>query len=327
MRYRYLFILPLMLLLGCSTKENVDLSIQKGLIYLDSAYTDDHSYKDGYLEYLYPGETLECPLGNCTLSYRKLDAYFNLIFIERQIGDYSIIEEQVIYAKEVMQSVEPLWERDRIYNVVANATPGGYALDTYCIVGLITNSSVMAKNVRNHLLNNHWLPEDFYTGDEAFRRIADESWCIRLLYQQGEDEVYVRKLVSTQLKQADTILDGSYPPVAKVNTIIHILYLLNEVDSEKFQAEKTYYTELLVELATNKKIREDTLTTANILDVLIDSGYKDQSELNYLAALLVERQDPSGKWYPDLNENKDFAQVFTTFRCVIALDKYNKYEN
>mgnify|MGYP001571994197 FL=1 len=66
---------------SCSSNTNSQQAINKGINYLVSAQDKEFGYKDKYLTYVYPGEDLECPLENCKITYRKIDAFFNLIFI------------------------------------------------------------------------------------------------------------------------------------------------------------------------------------------------------------------------------------------------------
>ena len=71
----------LIIISSCGVQQSsIDEAIEKGFSYLNTVY-EDGVYNDQYLLYIYPGEKLECPLEGCTITYRILDAYFNLLFI------------------------------------------------------------------------------------------------------------------------------------------------------------------------------------------------------------------------------------------------------
>src|SRR3989339_1628494 len=65
---------------------SVNSAVQRGLAYLAAVYTPYH-YPDTYLEYVYPGEALTCPLEGCAITYRILDAFFDVRFLENELED------------------------------------------------------------------------------------------------------------------------------------------------------------------------------------------------------------------------------------------------
>ena len=77
---KLLLIISLIVISGCSVERNLDESIRDGLQYLDYSY-NNFKYDDPYLEFIYPSEELNCEISGCDLTYRILDAYFNVYFL------------------------------------------------------------------------------------------------------------------------------------------------------------------------------------------------------------------------------------------------------
>src|SRR3989344_4721229 len=118
MKKQLLLITILFFISSCSSQINTQDSIDKGLNFLAQAKTNGFSYNDEYLKYVYPGESLECPLNNCKITYRKLDAYFNLKFIKNDFQDYSLIKQDVEEADKILTSLIPIWRNKKLYNIV-----------------------------------------------------------------------------------------------------------------------------------------------------------------------------------------------------------------
>src|SRR3989344_483366 len=304
---RKLLLLLLLLLLSGCVQEN---SIERGMHYLNSVYQDG-LYDDQYLEFIYRDESLACPLENCKLTYRLMDAYFNLFFIKEEFADYSLMKDQIAYGDKVLQSVLPYWEKGDIYNTI-NGTTGGYALDTYCILGYVYKDSLMLPSVKKNLINDNWMKDDYYVQDD-WRNIADESWCTRFLIQQGENASGV---IRKQVQDMYTFLEGNHTEMNKAVAVIHILYVLH--DAKMYDKDFTYFQDYVA--AKSELVNEDMLYQANILDVLSKTQYNDKAFLKKIAERLKKGQQSDGGWY--LKPGVKNGQVFTTFRAVIALNAY-----
>jgi hypothetical protein len=298
-----------LLLASCS---NQTAPIQKGMSYLNSVY-DNGDYDDQYLKYVYPDENLLCDVDGCDLTYRKLDAYFNLMFI-KESTDVSLIQDQVMYADNVLESIEPNWESGKIYNTL-KSDGQGYALDTYCIFGFIKENKNFADNVVGYLSENDWLASNHFTSDR-WRNIADETWCIRLLQKTGYSELALN-LSKIKVSEVNQFLgDSDFDDVA---VLVHMLHLANDLEL----SEKPDYQLRLVNLSKNEEVRRSTHLLSNILESLAKSGYENKSELDSLALLITSRQNRDGSWTEIGFENDNF-QVFTTFRAIVALSEYQK---
>ena len=320
----FILIIILIFITSCSYQINTQDSINKGLNYLKTAQNDELGYNDGYLKYIYPGENLECPLGNCKITYRKLDAYFNLIFVKNEFKNYQIIKDQIDQADTILMSLLPIWRQKKLYNIINESMkdPNGYALDTYCILGYLYNDREMSNLALNSLENGKWLPDDFYEGDQDFRTIADESWCVRLTAKNNKE--LIRKTKDRIVKDTYTYLNEDHQKITKVNAAIHTLTMLIEFNENKEDID--FFKNYIAKSIGDKDTWEDTTTLANILDVLILSNYKDKTIINKIVKELIKRQEIDGRWKVNKDYNGNFGQVFTTFRVLVALNKFEKWQ-
>ncbi len=310
---KLLFFIPLVFFI--SACENQEDSIQKGMLYLNSIYNDG-LYDDQYLLYIYPGEALECPLENCNLTYRLMDAYFNDIFIKEEVTNHDIMKKQVDDADKVLRSIIPIWEKEKIYNTI-KGEKDGLALDTYCILGFIYNNSKMASTVKESATGDNWITDDYYKGLDDWRNIADESWCVRFLIKTGYPaEGFIKK----EIKDTYVFLQGEHYDMSKVVAAMHTLYVLN--DANLLNEDFFFFQDYIAEKSS--LFEDDMLYQANVLEALSKTGYKDKEVLEKIAARLKEGQADDGAWYLYKYTKEKNGQVFTTFRAILAL---NAYEN
>jgi len=320
----YLIFLLIIFITSCSSQLDTQDSINKGLNYLVQAKTSGFSYNDEYLKYVYPGEALECPLNNCKITYRKLDAYFNLKFIKNEFQDYSLIKQDVEEADRILTSLIPIWRNKKLYNIVNETMKdsSGLALDTYCILGYLYNDKEMSTLVLNSLENDNWLPSSFYEGDQDFRTIADESWCVRLVAKSNNKEL-IRDVKDKLVKDTYTFINEDHDKITKVNAAIHTLTMLNEFNEN--DKEINFFKDYIATSISDKQTWQDTTTLANILDVLVQSNYLNKAIINKLTRELINRQEKDGRWLISKGYNENFGQVFTTFRVIAALNKYQQW--
>jgi len=306
----------------------VETAIAEGFAYLAGIRTPDGAYKDAYLQYIYPGEELACPLENCNLTYRTLDAYFNLRFIQQSFPDAGPLAADVARADEIMRSLLPVWRQRRLYNIQQRTMidPDGLALDTYCILGYLYKDGVMARVAKDSLKGWDWLPEDFYTGDAAFRTIADESWCTRLLVVTDTDAALARALAHKSVKETRELVSGGTTPVAQAMAYYHTLLVLDDLGDGRDRDTVADFQRQLARLAVSDALWNDTVTLANILDALAATNASDGRTMDRLASELLARQAPSGVWYADAGVPADNGQVFATFRALSALQAYRRHK-
>ncbi len=130
---------------------------------------------------VYSDEQLDCPLADCRLTYRLLDAYINLAFLDRAGVPHGPARPQFERGRKVLDAIVPAWREAGPLQRHKDPVEGGVALDTYCIVGLLHQDRAMAKVAAGHLDGDDWLPGNHYDDSESFRKLADETWCVRLL--------------------------------------------------------------------------------------------------------------------------------------------------
>ncbi|MBU0707974.1 hypothetical protein KKG41_06410 [Patescibacteria group bacterium] len=305
-----------------SGQKTLKKSLDNGFQYLRSSY-NDFSYDDDYLRYRYPGEELECPIANCDLTYRLLDAYF----IVAMLNDAGVTEKQLGAqlgdSIEVLDAIKPIWQQGGIYNTQKSTGIEDYALDTYCIIGHHHADKKMADVVDHFRSGTDWLSED-YTLNDVWRNIADETWCTRLLILTEGDNQITQSLVKNLINETNTSLIGT--GLSDQQTILyHMVHLLKEAQSlgltvENLDSSLSLFTELLLTVTLEEELYNNPLIIANTLEALVTVNYPDQEKIHDLANRLILLQEKDGLWLPEASATQ--GQVFTTLRAVLALVKY-----
>lgn len=337
----FMILLNVLLSSGCLkepekklTPAEVDSSINRGFSYLNTVFDENYGYDDMYLQFVYPGEDLQCPHDDCNLTYRIMDGYFNLIFIQNEFDDYSIIQEQAEYGDNVLTSVLPLWQEGYIYNVIKNTSEEGkegYALDTLCILGYLYDDKILAEKAKDSLKDGRWLDLNHYVGIDSWRTLADESWCVRHIIRTGIDDELALQLAQDKIQETYDFIDGDYPEISKIVTVVHMLYIFVDLDEGDFETDSmdkdlAYFQQYIKKNLDNENLWENTLLLANVLDVLAKTEYDDEPTVSKIASEIFRRQESNGKWYQQHSGAKaDYLQTFTTFRSVIGLNSYRRY--
>lgn len=306
---------------------DIDHTLSKGYVFLDEKYKDG-IYQDKYLKYVYPGEEIYCPIEGCNVTYRVLDAYFGVLFI-KELGVNSKDLKQIDEANRILGSLLALWQKERIYNTKKSTLidKDGIALDTYCILGYIYSDKEMAKKTLIYLQGNKWLADNYYRED-AWRNVADESWCVRLLIRTNELEVQrIKDLIGKKIEESEKMVSSKADISTKVATLVHSIYLIYDFSKtykdSSFDSNLKEYQDYVY--LSFDKIKNDDLLLANALDSLAYSKY-DKSKLQEMADLLILRQKIDGGWYSGEDLSRDNLSVFTTIRVITSLLRYKGLE-
>ncbi len=300
---------------------SVDQAVQRGLEYLARAHAP-YRYDDPYLEYVYPGESLDCPLADCRLTYRLLDAYFMVeMLTSRLIGnERSLLRSQSDEANAVFEAIAPTWRQASILNTAKSTEQDkdGLALDTYCILGYLKNDSSFSDTVLRYLGDDGWLAPDAYLTDR-WRNIADESWCLRLLAVTDKRPVQFETLIQAKIDQTKQFVQTNEPASSKLAVLYHALLMLNDFQNESYAAAITEFQNRSVELFNQKILPlRDPISLGNLVESLVATGYSNKVELDKLVRNLIGFQTPDGAW----RDEQDQATVFSTFRALIGLASY-----
>lgn len=325
-----IFIVAAVLVLGVAlgwltrpkmTMPTTGSAVQNGLRYLATIYTPYH-YPDSYLEYVYPGEALACPLDGCTITYRTLDAFFDVRFLLEEVEAPELLKAQISDVEKTFAAILPEWRRANLYNAIASDGQPGVALDTACILGYTENDEVLADHVATFLTADGNLLKDDEYADDRWRNIADETWCIRLFARTGRQTHRLQELVQTKISEADQFLAHEQGEEFRIAVLFHMLYLLADLNDPHFTQKLRQYTEALAMLAADPAIAENTFTQANILDALARVRFDNRDVLDRLARSILLRQRADGSWTQ--TTRVALFPVFTTFRATLALNKYDR---
>ncbi|MFH0853689.1 MAG: hypothetical protein V1853_04775 [bacterium] len=303
---------------GISSKP-ISKSIGDGLAFLAQAHSPYH-YKDAYLEYVYPSEELDCSLPGCNITYRILDAYFDVTMLKRQLNftGQEVIREQILESEAVYQDIVPIWQEANIYNTLksAEADQGGLAIDTYCILGYLQKDGAMAKRALDYLdESGEWLAEDAFPVD-TWRNIADETWCMRLLAVTDTEPDNYGQMIQAKIEQTREFVDSDEPDSSKLGTLYHMLMFLSESDIQTSQAAVNELQQEIFKLEQTGAFNQDAVALANIIEALTVSNYYDEAYIANLADRLISLQLSDGSWRAGPQQ---LYPVFSSFRALIAL--------
>ena len=292
--------------------------------------TDGDSFHDGYLQYEYPGEALASPLPGRRLTYRILDAYFIVLMIRQagvQPGGAQALFDR---AETATASLVPLWRQQGIYNLRRHPVRGGVALDTYAILAVLQRDVAMGRVVAAGRDGDGWLAEDFYTGWDAFRRLADESWAARAMLVA--DPVAGREAILETCRRIAVSLRTERDPSARANLVIHALEALADLPAPEagtggdaaalLDVTRQDFREEALRLLETDTIRRDTLTSGNLVGVLARRPAVPGEVLAPRVAEIVGRQDGTGCWNATADPADTDARLFATLRTVLALGRY-----
>ncbi|MBN1386335.1 hypothetical protein JW968_05175 [Candidatus Woesearchaeota archaeon] len=313
-------LIPMVFFLACTPPAGLDSSLEKAYDYLSSVHDPDYVFHDDYLKYVYPGERLSCAPGfgeGCILTYRKLDAYFDLVMIRNE-NPSNPISGLTDEADSHLRALLPVWKDLKISNVIASESREGVALDTLCILGCLYSDPGIAENVLGYLQGDNWMEDDYYSVDK-WRNIADESWCILLLQSTGKGPV--DELIDVKMKEVDAFLSADNDDLEKAGVMLHLLMIFNEAGGSVYEVERQQLIDDIFNYYSNPSVQDNTLMVSNMLAVLLDAGVPEE-DLVQMKDLLVSRQGRNGVFYPFVGSSEDSGQAFTTMRAVIALEKF-----
>ena len=298
--------------------QNPTQAIQRGLEFLETNHSAYH-FSDPYLEYVYPGEAIACDLPDCRVTYRLLDAYFALAMFRGRLSTQEaavvgpIATEQVA----VFQDLVPRWRSLPLNNTLESKPQdaNGIALDTYCILGVLEQDRAMAEQAVSFLNDqDRWLAAGLYT-DDRWRNIADETWCLRLLAVTGVAADRLPALTERKAAEAREFLKTEQDASAKLGAIYHILALAADTGNALDQATVTEFQQAGAQLYASGSFSGNAMSLANLLEVLLLSGYTDRSLLAGLAYQLRGLQNVDGSWRVGAGD----YPVFVTLRTLNAL--------
>lgn len=305
----------------CELEGRADHAIDAGLGFIAAAWTGD-GFEDEYLRFRYPGEELDCPLPECVLTYRLLDAYFNLVMllsIRPDLGPAGTLGER---ADQTLRSLLPAWRARGLYNVLRDPDPDGIALDTYAILAWLYRDVAMAGVVERHRTGWGWMADDFYAPAERFRKVADEAWAVRLHSATADGPCQV-KLIGAIVAGAREVIESPAPLEARVNAALHAVYVLQD-GRTPFEAELEDLERFLRASVGEPELAGDVLSLANVLDALALDASRAADDLADLVAMLLGHQQPDGSWPPRAGATGSRLRVFATLRSTLGLVRWRQ---
>ncbi len=310
-----------------SPPPDLDLAMERGLSYVATAY-NGNSFDDEYLRFVYSGERLASPVPGYQVSYRLLDAYFIALMLQQTGVENGPASELMERAGALTQALVGPWRQKGIYNLRRRAVMDGIALDTYAILGRLYRDHAMAEVILRGLDGDGWLPANLYHGSEAFRLQADESWALRLLVVTNIAPEAVERVATRLCEETRYDLEHVQDPIARANLALHAIDVLHDMSSAgglagSRQNDLTVFLDHARLLLRDRRVREETLTLANLIGVLARHPEVPSSELEPSLAVVLRRQAADGSW--SVTGDEDRGRVFATLRCLLTLGTYKQH--
>jgi hypothetical protein len=302
-------------------KNQLERAINRGLDYLAAAW-DGQEYADPYLQYVYPGENLPSPVSGWKITYRRIDAYFNLLLISGVLEDSGPLRPHVRAATRLLKNLPRAWRGVGIHNVMHDGDPAGVGLDTYCIVGLAEHDRDMARQTLRHMDGFDWIPEGYYKDFERFRKFADETWCIRLLMKTNVAPEVTSRLFMANLQRAEDQMGRAKQHEERAYLALHALYMLLDAGHAAPDEQTRRFLEAAMGIAEEPSIQKNLLLQANLLDVMLQAETPDaRAPIARITHRLLEAQGDDGGWPSIGGESGSRARSFTTLRVLLALGR------
>ncbi|USN53467.1 MAG: hypothetical protein H6760_04910 [Candidatus Nomurabacteria bacterium] len=303
---------------GAEDKQTKE-AISRGLDFLAQSH-HPYTFDDAYLQYLYPDENLSCPLPNCQLSYRLLDAYFAVAMLRDRLSakEKQSIQDVLEEQEAVFEILLPTWRTAPIEGTLRSeaASSESVALDTYCLLGYLTKDKAMAEHALEYLSpSGEWFAADHFTSDQ-WRNIADETWCIRLLAVTETYPEQFANMVETKTIEVRGFLQSQKPVAEKIAAVYHVLLMIQEPGITQSAEQIPVLQETAAALIASASTQLDAVTMANSLEMLTLSHFSTDSYVSGLREGLLRSQSTDGAWrYGDDNQ----YAVFATLRSLLGL--------
>jgi hypothetical protein len=259
------------------------------------------------------------------LTYRQADARIMLAMVARAAGAGAPLAAEGREAEASLAAAAPAWKRAGLADMAKGPEAGGVALDTFCIVGWLLGDRAMAATVADAVKDDAWLPEGLYDGEQAFRRSADECWCLRMLAEASPPfptpSPVAWRIASTLGRSASMDPGGR----GVFYEALHLGMALEKAEPAFAPAAREAAAALMGwarahagDETRGRSLPEwINLASAAWLDPL--GGAEARAAA---LARVVASQDADGCWRLPGAEPADYASSFVTLRALLALAPY-----
>jgi hypothetical protein len=300
-------------------------------------------FRDPYLRYVYPDERLPGAPGGEPLTYRQVDGYVILALIGRAGDAPEPLVGDVIRAETALRAAARAWRGAGFSNTIRAPRADGVALDTFCMVGWLLGDPTMAREAAGVIEGDRWLPPGWYEEGEAFRALADESWCVRFLTSgpvASEARELPRAARPVLERLASEFRSRAVEAPAATGTFyeaLHVGMVLAEAGSAapaRIVGSAGGAGPPLAEVVLAVLRRwagdhagpsePDVLEWANLAasEILRASGEAGRPLREQAISVLLDRQEDDGCWAIPGAKPPDTASGFATLRALLALQAY-----
>ena len=304
-----------------SLDQRIDDSIAKAKIFL----ADQNLDQDILGEY-YPAclqNASKCPFDNETFLYKRIDASLDFVFLKDESFNVSQLEKKVddsdIFLKNIVKTL-PNISIDYSY-IDSSRRRGDFALDLYCILGWTYNDTAIYRIIRNELKPYGWTNPNT---TNFFRKVIDETWCISLLAENGEDYKIVKEQVDLKKREFYDFINGSEYLDRKILAGTHILLMFSRLKSYGYDISQysdfikpiEYY---IIDATSHGKLNFPLEVYHNVLYSLIKARYEDKEFLQELTEKILQMQNKDGSWVVSADNR---FRILVTLRSAIAINLF-----
>jgi hypothetical protein len=294
------------------------------LDYLASLYSPDHLFDDPYL-------TCEGQAKACSPAFRELDhAVLVEFWLPERVRDDPRLAQVDRHSRHVLDGWLDRWN-DRPLDRSAIDL---YALFPYYYPGESTRH-MLSEVLRGMSDEGDWEP---YTAHPLpYRKVTDELWTVLALVRNHVADRTVQIALRRKREEAARILHGDFAgwsTTQKFYGLSHIalLFLITAeagYDVAPYLPVLDEVEDWMAAAIDDASIAASTAVVAEDLDILSLGGYPNRAPLARMAQLLLDRQEPSGRWRVAISEGPSdsprppgFGAAHATLITLAALEAW-----
>jgi len=312
-----------MLIPSRNLSQQISDETAKAKIYVESKNLDQDIYGSDYT--VCTTTPSNCP-NAINYFYKRTDVYFDFVFLKTEPVDTSGLEKRMAEADAFLRDFKSKYYNLTIdYSYIdSSGATGDIAMDTSCILGWTYNDTTIYHKIRNDLKDYGWTNPNT---TQPFRNIIDETWCISLLGENGENSATTNHLLELKKQEFYTYISGPDYLDRKIVGGLHYLLMFDRLqhygyDVSQYSDFISFIENYVVNQTQTGHLLYPLEVYHNTLYTLAKIHYQDKTFLSNLAEKIIVMQNSDGSWYVPNPTNDTRYSLLLALRCVIALNLF-----
>jgi hypothetical protein len=279
--------------------------LDNALNFLNKSYFSETFFSDEYLN-------CQGAVIGCNMEFRKIDVAVDIMYLPEQIRSDPRIFAISTKADEYLKAKIRAWTSEEFTNK---------PIDLWCamIVLYPEHTAHMQKQVVANLQNGVWFNFTDYPYGE-WRKITDESWCVRALVLAAPEQVYTafnKKLEETvQLLQTITV------PRGKFHAVSHVLLTARYLQDHGYDlVQYRQWRDWLVKQQLQLLSEPDLMSNPMFIGEAVYAMAGADCQLGMFVQKLKLLQDVDGGWW---FSGQAHGRSVVTLRVIHALSEWQK---